>query len=86
MMDKYEFIEMSSSGFVEDGQSYRIVYFRGVDPEHQLNVDGHIPKVPMMDYFKAGLEGTLENLIRQFVLDKLAVVPEVPEEVTEIVE
>lgn len=71
MMEKYEFKETSSQPFEEDGEKFRKVYFRGIDPDRELNVDGFIPKVPLMDYFVAGMEGTLSELIRVHVVEKL---------------
>ncbi|SFM36383.1 hypothetical protein SAMN04487943_11523 [Gracilibacillus orientalis] len=70
-MEEYVFVETSSRTVTEDGQRFRRINFRGNDPTNELNVDGYIPKVPEMDYFQAGLDGTLSDLIRNFVIDKL---------------
>lgn len=83
MMANYEFTETSSSTVIEGDKRFRKIYFRGVDPEHELNVDGNIPKVPELDYFMAGVEGKLGELIRDFVIKKITEAPEEEQESAE---
>lgn len=71
MMNEYEFQERSSTTIVEGDERFRRINFRGVDPERELNVDGHIPKVPESEYFEAGMEGKMNELIKDFVVKKL---------------
>ncbi|PAV30158.1 hypothetical protein CIL05_06740 [Virgibacillus profundi] len=73
MMEKYEFSETNSMPVEENGEQFRKVYFRGIDPARELDVNGHIPKVPVTEYFQAGIDGTIDDLIRTFVVDKLTV-------------
>lgn len=74
MMEKYEFTETSSRGITENGEQMRIVNFRGTDTAERshdkLNVDGSFA-MPLMEYFKAGMEGKLSDVIRDKVIDRL---------------
>ena len=75
MMEQYIFIETSSRNITENGEQLRVVNFRGTDqtsiPNQQLNVDGSFT-MPMMDYFMAGVEGRLSEVIRNKVIGRLA--------------
>ncbi|MEK4924102.1 hypothetical protein MKX78_19530 [Cytobacillus sp. FSL R5-0569] len=75
MMEQYNFIETSSRNITENGEQLRVVNFRGTDqtsiPNQQLNVDGSFT-MPMMDYFMAGVEGRLSEVIRNKVIGRLA--------------
>lgn len=74
MMEQYIFIETSSRNITENGEQLRVVNFRGTDqtsiPNQQLNVDGSFT-MPMMDYFMAGVEGRLSEVIRNKVIGRL---------------
>lgn len=74
MMAEYEFIEVSSRTTSVDGEPMRLVSFRGKDyttiPETVLNVDGSFV-MPVMDYFMAGAEGRLSEVIRDHVIERL---------------
>ncbi|MBT2599078.1 MULTISPECIES: hypothetical protein [unclassified Oceanobacillus] len=73
MMDNYEFTETGSRNVEENGEQVRLVNFRGVDsesvPYEKLNVDGSFT-MPMIDYFTAGMEGTLPKVIREYVVNR----------------
>lgn len=75
MMGEYEFIETSSRNHEENGVPLRVVNFRGTDrssiPNEKLNVDGSFT-MPLMDYFMAGMEGRLSEVIRGKVVERLA--------------
>ncbi|MEN2468010.1 hypothetical protein [Ornithinibacillus sp. JPR2-1] len=75
MMAKYEFSETSSRNITEDGVQVRLVNYRGKDdasiPNIVLNVDGSFT-MPVMDYFIAGAENRLSDVIRDHVLAKIA--------------
>lgn len=79
MMANYEFTETSSRNITEDGEQLRVVYFRGTDqssiPNEKLNVDGSFT-MPVMDYFMAGAEGRLSEVIRDKVIERLTVTEE----------
>ncbi|MEK4922034.1 hypothetical protein MKX78_08970 [Cytobacillus sp. FSL R5-0569] len=74
MMEQYIFIETSSRNITENGEQLRVVNFRGTDqssiPNEQLNVDGSFT-MPIMDYFMAGVEGRLSEVIKTKVLGRL---------------
>lgn len=74
MMANYEFIETSSRNMTRDGETLRLVNYRGRDdnsiPDTVLNVDGSFT-MPVMDYFMAGAEGRLSEVIRQHVVERL---------------
>lgn len=75
-MSNYEFTESSSRNIEQDGEQVRLINFRGTEPRddsgdrERLNIDGAIV-VPMMDYFMAGAEGRLPELIKEKVLERL---------------
>ncbi|WP_342488531.1 hypothetical protein MKX67_18280 [Cytobacillus sp. FSL W7-1323] len=75
MMEQYIFIETSSRNITENGEQFRVVNFRGTDqssiPNEQLNVDGSFT-MPIMDYFMAGVEGRLSEVIKTKVLGRLS--------------
>lgn len=83
MMEQYEFTETSSRGAMENGEQVRIVHFRGTDTAERsndrLNVDGSFT-MPLMEYFKAGMEGKLSEVIRNKVIERLTPTEEVPQE------
>lgn len=74
MMANYEFTETSSRNITEDGEMLRLVNYRGKDdntiPNTVLNVDGSFT-MPIMDYFMAGAEGRLSEVIREHVIERL---------------
>ncbi|NAP01764.1 hypothetical protein FRY77_38150 [Halomonas sp. MG34] len=74
MMEDYIFVETSSRNVDVNGEQMRVVNFRGTDqttiPNEKLNVDGSF-MMPMMDYFTAGVEGRLSEVIRQKVVERL---------------
>ncbi|WP_077603606.1 hypothetical protein [Oceanobacillus sojae] len=75
MMSNYEFKETGSRNIERDGERVRLVSFRGNSPiegddRERLNIDGAII-VPMMDYFQAGMNGELPQLIKDKVLERL---------------
>lgn len=74
MMEDYVFVETSSRNVDVDGEQMRVVNFRGTDqtsiPNERLNVDGSFT-MPVMDYFMAGAEGRLSEVIRDNVIDRL---------------
>lgn len=72
-MEGYNFKETSSSTFTDSSERFRKVHFIGEDIQdpRQLNITGYIPKVPEVDYFRAGLEGTLDDLIRNHVVARI---------------
>jgi len=86
MMENYEFVETTSRGIVENGEQMRVVNFRGTDTSNRnhdkLNVDGSFT-MPLMDYFKAGMEGRISEVIQTRVIERLSPVEEAPTEPTE---
>ncbi|GIO18168.1 hypothetical protein J18TS1_12680 [Oceanobacillus oncorhynchi subsp. incaldanensis] len=75
MMNNYEFKETGSRNIERDGEQVRLVSFRGNSPiegddRERLNIDGAIV-VPMMDYFQAGMNGAIPELIKNKVVDRL---------------
>ncbi|WP_339236919.1 hypothetical protein [Oceanobacillus sp. FSL W7-1281] len=76
MMNNYTFTESSSRSIEKDGEQVRLINFRGTEPRddsgdrERLNIDGAII-VPMMDYFQAGMNGDLPELIKEKVLERL---------------
>jgi hypothetical protein len=74
MMANYEFTETSSRNVEVDGEQMRAVNFRGKDeeslPNDKLNVDGTFT-MPLMEYFQAGMEGRLSEVIRNKVVERL---------------
>ena len=74
MMEDYIFTETSSRSVDVDGVQMRVVNFRGTDqtsiPNERLNVDGSFT-MPLMDYFMAGVEGRLSEVIRVKVVERL---------------
>ena len=74
MMENYEFTEMSSRNITENDVELRVVSFRGTDqtsiPDEQLNVSGSF-KMPLMEYFMAGAEGRLSEVIKEYVVKRL---------------
>ncbi|MFD1453216.1 hypothetical protein ACFQ5E_20920 [Oceanobacillus sojae] len=76
MMSNYEFRETSSRNIDRDGEQVRLVNFRGEElredreDRERLNIDGSII-VPVMDYFMAGAEGRLPELIKDKVIERL---------------
>jgi len=76
MMANYEFTETSSRNITEDGRQMRLVNYRGKDdqsiPNTVLNVDGSFT-MPIADYFMAGAEQRLTEVIREHVIDRLTV-------------
>lgn len=75
MMAEYKFTETSSRNVEVDGEQVRVVNFRGTDqtsvPNEKLNVDGSFT-MPLMDYFQAGIDGELPEVIRERVMGRLA--------------
>lgn len=75
MMANYEFTETSSRNTTRDGETLRVVNYRGKDdssiPDTVLNVDGSFT-MPVMDYFMAGAEGRLSEEIRAHVIERLS--------------
>lgn len=76
MMANYEFTETSSRNITKDGETLRLVNYRGKDnqsiPNTVLNVDGSFT-MPVMDYFIAGAEMRLGEVIREHVIERLTV-------------
>ncbi|PWA05493.1 hypothetical protein DCC39_18070 [Pueribacillus theae] len=68
---RYEFRETSSNAVEQDGQHFRRVYFTGGDSTGELTINGYIPMVPALEYFQAGIDGTINDLIREHVMTKL---------------
>lgn len=75
-MANYEFTETSSRRVEENGEYLRVVYYRGIDdqsiPNTVLNVDGSFT-MPEADYFLAGSEGKLPEVIREKVIERISV-------------
>lgn len=75
MMADYIFTETSSRNIDVSGIQMRLVNFRGTDqtsiPNERLNVDGSFT-MPLMDYFMAGVEGRLSEVIRDKVIERLS--------------
>lgn len=75
MMEEYVFTETSSRNITIDGVQMRTVNFRGTDeesvPNERLNVDGTFT-MPLMDYFQAGVDGRLSEVIRDKVIERLS--------------
>jgi hypothetical protein len=73
-MAKYVFTETSSRNITEDGEQLRVVNYRGKDdksiPNTVLNVDGSFT-MPIADYFMAGAEGRLSEVIREHVVERI---------------
>lgn len=73
-MANYEFTETSSRNTTRDGETLRVVNYRGKDdssiPDTVLNVDGSFT-MPVMDYFMAGAENRLSEEIRAHVVERL---------------
>lgn len=74
MMANYEFTETSSRNTTRDGETLRVVNYRGKDgssiPDTVLNVNGSFT-MPVMDYFMAGAENRLSEEIRAHVVERL---------------
>lgn len=74
MMADYKFTETSSRNTTENGEQLRLVHYRGRDdqsiPGTILNVDGSFT-MPVQDYFMAGAEGRLGEVIREKVVDRI---------------
>lgn len=74
-MEEYVFTETSSRNVTENNEQLRVVNFRGTDqtsiPNEKLNVDGSFT-MPLMDYFMAGVEGRLPEVIRDKVIGRLS--------------
>lgn len=74
MMADYIFTETSSRSIEVDGEQMRLVNFRGTDqtsiPNERLNVEGSFT-MPVMDYFMAGVENRLSEVIRDNVVERL---------------
>lgn len=75
MMANYEFKETSSRNINQDGEQLRVVNYRGIDdnsiPNTVLNVDGSFT-MPVMDYFMAGAENRLSEVIRDKVIERIS--------------
>jgi hypothetical protein len=76
MIGDYNFNETSSRNVEVDGEQMRRVSFRGEeqatgDVHEKLNVDGSFT-MPLMDYFMAGVDGTIPEVIREKVMQKLS--------------
>lgn len=73
-MANYEFTETSSRNTTRDGETLRVVNYRGKDgssiPDTVLNVNGSFT-MPVMDYFMAGAENRLSEEIRAHVVERL---------------
>lgn len=82
MMEDYVFTETSSRNSEENGEQIRVVNFRGTDqmsiPNERLNVDGSFT-MPALDYFTAGVENKLSEVIRVKVMERLTPKEETPE-------
>lgn len=79
MMNEYTFLETSSRTENDaEGNPIRRVNFRGNDPEGQINVDGYV-HMPVMDYFMAGVDGSLPQIIKDKVIERLSEREEQPE-------
>ena len=84
-MSNYTFEEISSRNGTKNGESVRMVSFRGTEPRETredneyLNITGSV-SMPVMDYFTAGTEGKLPNVIKEKVIEQLTAREEKPEE------
>lgn len=76
MMEEYLFTETSSRNVTENGETVRLVMYRGQDQNritnNYLNVDGAFT-MPLMDYFMAGMENRLSEIIKEHVLSKIVI-------------
>ena len=74
MMANYTFQETSSRNITENGEQFRVVQFRGYDDSEdrndRLDVNG-VFTMPMMDYFQAGIDGNISEIIRNKVVEQL---------------
>ncbi len=75
MMSNYEFKETGSRNIERDGEQVRLVSFRGNSPiegddRERLNIDGAIV-VQITDYFQAGIDGAIPELIKNKVVERL---------------
>ena len=75
MMANYKFTETSSRNITQDGEQLRVVNYRGIDdnsiPNTVLNVDGSFT-MPVLDYFMAGAENRLSEVIRDKVIERIS--------------
>lgn len=79
--EEYQFKAKRIEIIDEGGDQFFKVYFQGEqDNTGQLQINGYIPSVPAMEYFQAGLDGTVGDLIRNYVMEKLGVVEDEPAE------
>jgi len=74
MVADYTFTETSSRNITVDGEDMRQVNYRGIDnssiPNEKLNVDGSFV-IPIVEYFTAGVEGRIPEVIKQKVVERL---------------
>ncbi len=77
MMNNYEFDCDGSTRFIEiDGEQYVLVRFTAREPremresQENINLNGNIA-LPAMEFFQAGLDGNLSDVVRDNVIDKL---------------
>lgn len=81
MMENYEFYETGSRSITQDGEHKRTVSFRGSEKEYhrndRLDVSGTFT-MPEMEYFQAGMDGNIDEVIRSRVVERLT-----PEEETQ---
>lgn len=75
MLNDYTFIESGSRSVTYEGETMRLVNFRGIDetsiPHEKLTVDGNF-LMSVEDYFAAGVEGKLPEVIKGYVIERLS--------------
>ncbi|WP_152658304.1 hypothetical protein [Oceanobacillus sp. CFH 90083] len=77
MMNNYEFECDGTTRFIEvDGEQQILVRFTAREPremresQENINLNGNVA-LPAMEFFQAGLDGNLSDVVRDTVLDKL---------------
>ncbi|MEF3330552.1 hypothetical protein [Oceanobacillus oncorhynchi] len=77
MMNNYEFDCDGSTRFIEvDGEQYVLVRFTAREPremrdsQENINLNGNVALLAM-EYFQAGLDGKISDVVRDNVIGKL---------------
>lgn len=78
-MNNYQFECDGSTRFIEvDGEQHVLVRFTAREPremresQENINLNGDVA-LPAMEYFQAGLDGKIADVVRDTVIDKLTV-------------
>lgn len=75
MMEDYIFEEERSQNVEVDGEVLRRVDFKGTEQTTKVNenlsVSGRFT-MPLMEYFQAGMEGRLPEVIRDKVIERIS--------------